>query len=104
MPRILGVDLPNDKPTHISLRYIYGIGPTTAMHLCGKAKVDPQRRAKDLTEDDISPLAVILDREYTVEGPLRRQRPQNIAPSRAHGSSRRTRHRPRCAVRRPPPR
>ena len=93
MPRILGVDLPNDKPTHVSLRYIYGIGPTTAMQLCAKAKVDPQRRAKDLTEDDISRLATILDREYTVEGPLRRQVQQNIARLRDIGCYRGLRHR-----------
>src|SRR5207247_3694622 len=79
MPRILGVDIPNDKPTHISLRYIYGVGPTFALRLCDQAKVDPHRRAKELTDDDISRLASILDREYTVEGPLRRQVQQNIA-------------------------
>ena len=78
MPRILGVDIPNDKPTHISLRYIYGVGPTVALRLCDQAKIDPQRRAKELTDDDISRLASILDREYTVEGPLRRQVQQNI--------------------------
>ena len=72
MPRILGVDLPNDKPTHISLRYIFGIGPTLALRLCEQSKVNPLRRAKELTDDDISRLATILDREYTVEGPLRR--------------------------------
>src|SRR2546430_10745298 len=77
MPRILGVDIPNDKPTHISLRYIYGVGPSLALRLCDQAKVDPQRRAKELTDDDISRLASIMDREYTVEGPLRRQGPQN---------------------------
>ena len=49
MPRILGVDIPNDKPTHIALRYLYGIGPTTSLRLCEQAKVNPQRRAKDLT-------------------------------------------------------
>ena len=54
MPRILGVDIPNDKPTHISLRYIYGIGPTLALQLCEQASVDPQRRAKELTDDDIA--------------------------------------------------
>ena len=78
MPRILGVDLPNDKPTHISLRYIYGIGPSLALKLCEQAHIDPLRRAKELTDDDISRLATILDREYTVEGPLRRQVQQNI--------------------------
>ena len=99
MPRILGVDLPNDKPTHISLRYIYGIGPPTALQLCAKAKVDPQRRAKDLTEDDISRLATILDREYTVEGPLRRQVQQNIARLRDIGCYRGVRHRRGLPVR-----
>jgi small subunit ribosomal protein S13 len=78
MPRILGIDIPNDKPTHISLRYIFGIGPTTALRLCEQAKVDPQRRAKELSDDDLARLAVILDKDYTVEGPLRRQLQQNI--------------------------
>ena len=78
MPRILGVDIPNDKPTHISLRYLYGIGPTLALRLCEQARVDPYRKAKDLSDDDISRLASILDKEYTVEGPLRRQIQQNI--------------------------
>src|SRR5437870_12806234 len=79
MPRILGVDIPADRPTHISVRYIYGVGPTVALRLCDQAKIDPQRRAKELSDDDISRLASILDREYTVEGPLRRQVQQNIA-------------------------
>ena len=78
MPRILGVDIPNDKPTHISLRYIYGIGPTLAIRLCEQAKVDPQRRAKELSDEEVARIAGILDREYTVEGPLRRQIQQNI--------------------------
>ncbi len=99
MPRILGVDIPNDKPTYISLRYIYGIGPTTGLELCRKAKVDPQRRAKDLSEDEISRLAGILDREYTVEGPLRRQIQQNIARLRDIGSYRGLRHRRGLPVR-----
>jgi len=99
MPRILGVDIPPDKPTHISLRYIYGIGPTSALELCRKAKVDPQRRAKDLNEDEISRLASILDREYTVEGPLRRQIQQNIARLRDIGSYRGLRHRRGLPVR-----
>src|SRR3989442_12972084 len=99
MPRFLGVDLPADKPTHISLRYIYGIGPTTSLQLCTKAKVDPQRRAKDLNEDEISRLATILDREYTVEGPLRRQVQQNIARLRDIGCYRGFRHRRGLPVR-----
>ncbi|HEY1858809.1 MAG TPA: 30S ribosomal protein S13 [Gemmataceae bacterium] len=99
MPRILGVDLPNDKPTHISLRYIYGIGPTLALRICEQAKVDPRRRAKELTDDDISRLATILDREYTVEGPLRRQVQQNIARLKDIGCYRGFRHRRSLPVR-----
>ena len=99
MPRILGVDLPNDKPTHISLRYIYGIGPTTAMEVCTKAKVDPQRRAKDLTDEEIARIAGILDREYTVEGPLRRQLHQNIQRLKEINCYRGLRHRRGLPVR-----
>ncbi len=99
MPRILGVDLPNDKPTHISLRYIYGIGPTTALEVCDKAKVDPQRRAKDLSDEDIARIAGILDREYTVEGPLRRQLHQNIQRLKEINCYRGLRHRRGLPVR-----
>src|SRR5438132_7506799 len=93
MPRILGVDIPNDKPTHISLRYIYGIGPTLALRLCEQARINPQRRAKELSDEEISRLTALLDREYTVEGPLRRQVQQNIARLRDIGSYRGLRHR-----------
>ena len=72
MPRIQGVDIPPDKPTHISLRYIRGLGPTTSLELCSKAGVDPQRRARDLSDEDIARIATILDKDYTVEGPLPR--------------------------------
>lgn len=99
MPRILGVDLPNDKPTHVSLRYIYGIGPTTALELCEKARVDPDRKARELNEEEVARLANILDREYTVEGQLRRQTQQNIARLRDIGSYRGLRHRRGLPVR-----
>jgi len=99
MPRILGVDLPQDKPTHISLRYIYGIGPTTAIELCNKANVDPQRKARDLSDEEIARIAGILDREYTVEGQLRRQVQQNIARLRDIGCYRGLRHRRGLPVR-----
>ena len=93
MPRILGIDLPADKPTHISLRYLYGIGPTTALELCQKARVDPQRKARDLADEEIARIAGILDREYTVEGQLRRMEQQNIARLRDIGCYRGIRHR-----------
>jgi small subunit ribosomal protein S13 len=99
MPRILGVDLPNDKPTHISLRYIYGIGPTTALELCEKARVDPLRKAKELNEEEVARLATILDREYVVEGQLRRQTQQNIVRLRDIGCYRGVRHRRGLPVR-----
>ena len=85
MPRILGVDLPQDKPTHISLRYIYGIGPTNALEVCEKAGIDPMRKAREITDIEIARLATILEREYVVEGQLRRQTQQNIARLRDIG-------------------
>ena len=72
MPRIQGVDIPPNKPTHISLRYLKGIGPTTSLELCEKVGLDPQRRAGEMTDDDVAKLATILDRDYLVEGALRR--------------------------------
>jgi small subunit ribosomal protein S13 len=99
MPRILGVELPNDKPTHIALRYIYGIGPSLAMKLCEQARVSPTRRAKELNDDEIARIAVLLDREYTVEGPLRREIQQNIARLKDIGCYRGVRHRRGLPVR-----
>jgi small subunit ribosomal protein S13 len=93
MPRILGVDLPNDKPTHISLRYIVGIGPTTSLELCAKARVDPLRKARELNDEEIARIATILDREYTVEGPLKREVQQNIVRLKDIGCYRGIRHR-----------
>src|SRR5256714_825651 len=99
MPRILGVDIPPDKPTHISLRYLYGIGPTLALRLCDQAGVDPQRKAREMTDDDISRLATLLDREFVVEGQLRRTVQQNIARLRDINCYRGVRHRRGLPVR-----
>ncbi len=99
MPRILGIDLPNDKPTHISLRYIFGIGPTTSLELCEKIRVDPLRKARELSDEEIARLAGILDREYVVEGQLRRQLTQNIARLKDIGCFRGMRHRRGLPVR-----
>lgn len=99
MPRIQGVDIPPDKPTHISLRYLQGIGPTTAMRVCDQAGVDPQRRAKDLTDDDVARIASILDRDYVIEGALRRTVQGNIARLRDIGCYRGSRHRRSLPVR-----
>jgi small subunit ribosomal protein S13 len=99
MPRIQGVDIPPDKPTHISLRYLQGIGPTTAIRVCDQAGVDPQRRAKDLTDDDVARIASILDRDYVIEGALRRTVQGNIARLRDIGCYRGSRHRRSLPVR-----
>ena len=93
MPRILGVDIPNDKRTVISLCYIYGIGPYLADQLCQRTGIDPNQRARDLTDDDLAKLASLLDNEYTVEGQLRRQLQQSIARLRDIGCYRGLRHR-----------
>jgi small subunit ribosomal protein S13 len=99
MPRVAGVDIPNDKPTVISLRYIYGVGPKTARDLCERAGIEPSLRAKELTEDQLSKLASILDSEYVIEGQLRRQVQQNIARLRDIGCYRGVRHRRGLPVR-----
>jgi small subunit ribosomal protein S13 len=99
MPRLLGVDIPPNKPTQISLRYLYGIGPTTALEICRKAQVSPTSRAKELTDDELAKIAAILDREYVIEGPLRRQVQQNVARLREIGCYRGLRHRRGLPVR-----
>ncbi len=99
MPRLLGVDIPNDKPTAISLTYLFGVGPKSARELCHKAGVDPQRRARELADDEVSRLAVLLERDYTVEGPLRRQLNQNVARLREIKCYRGIRHRMGLPVR-----
>ena len=99
MPRILGVDIPNGKRTVISLRYIYGIGPFMSDQLCERAGVDPDKRARDLTEDELAKLAALLDNEYVVEGQLRRQVQQAIGRLREIGCYRGLRHRKGLPVR-----
>ncbi len=93
MPRLLGVDIPNDKKTVISLTYLYGVGPKIARDLCHKAAIDEDKRARDLTDQEISRLSIILERDYTVEGPLRRQVQQNINRLREIKCYRGIRHR-----------
>jgi small subunit ribosomal protein S13 len=99
MPRLMGVDIPADKPTHIALRYLFGIGPTTARQLCEQAGIDPQRRARELSDEDLARLASLLDKDYTVEGPLRRQIQQNVVRLKDIGCYRGVRHRKNLPVR-----
>ena len=93
MPRVAGVDIPNDKPTIIALQYIFGVGPKIAAMICQKTQITPQLRAKDLTEDQLSRIAVLLDSEYVIEGQLRRQIQQSVARLRDIGCYRGLRHR-----------
>jgi small subunit ribosomal protein S13 len=99
MPRLLGVDIPNDKATAVSLTYIYGVGPKTARELCYKAGLDPTRKARDLADDELSRLAALLERDYVVEGPLRRQMQQNVNRLRDIKCYRGIRHRVGLPVR-----
>ena len=78
MPRLLGVDIPNDRKVVVSLTYLYGVGPKTARELCHKAGVSQDRKAGELSDEELSTLGVILERDYTVEGPLRRQLTQSV--------------------------
>jgi small subunit ribosomal protein S13 len=99
MPRILGVDIPNNKKTIVSLTYIYGIGPATAAKICDLAKIDPDLKASKLTESQVGAILQILQEHFTVEGDLRRQIAQNIRRLIAIGSYRGTRHRKNLPVR-----
>ena len=99
MPRLLGVDLPNDKPTWISLTYLYGVGRKISRELCHKAGVNPLGRARDLREDELARLAALLDKDYTVEGQLRRQVSQNISRLKDINCYRGIRHRRGLPVR-----
>jgi small subunit ribosomal protein S13 len=99
MPRLMGVDIPNNKPTWISLTYLYGVGSHISHELCHKAGVDPNGRARDLREDELARMAALLDKDYTVEGQLRRQVNQNIARLKDINCYRGIRHRRGLPVR-----
>jgi small subunit ribosomal protein S13 len=79
MPRVVGVDIPANKRIEVSLTYIFGIGPANARKILEACGVDLNKRAKDLTEDELSRIAVEVDKNYVVEGQLRRQISQNVS-------------------------
>lgn len=99
MPRVQGVDIPNNKAAYISLTYLYGIGQFTAIEICRRLEVDPRMKAKDLSDDDIAQLNNLLDTEYVIEGQLRRQTQQHIARLREIQCYRGIRHRRGLPVR-----
>jgi small subunit ribosomal protein S13 len=78
MVRVAGVDIPNPKRIDVSLRYIYGIGPHNASSICDRTGIDPATKARDLTDDELSRIRELLDREFVIEGDLRREVRQNI--------------------------
>jgi small subunit ribosomal protein S13 len=99
MPRIVGVDIPNDKSIWISLTYIVGIGKYTSGQILKEAGIDPSTKAGKLSEDELSNITQIIDRNYIVEGQLRRQVSQNIARLRDINCYKGIRHRRGLPVR-----
>jgi len=99
VPRVVGVEIPNDKRIDVSLTYIYGIGHHTARVILKEAQIEPQIKAKDLTEDQVSRVAGVIDRGYQVEGALRRMVHGNIGRLRDIGCYRGLRHRRGLPVR-----
>ena len=99
MPRIVGIDIPNEKAIWIALTYVYGIGRHTAEEILKEAKVDKNAKAGKLTEDELSRITQIIDRNCTVGGQLRRQITQNIARLRDINCYRGFRHRKGLPVR-----
>ena len=99
MARIAGVDIPKDKQARIALTYIYGVGPTTSRSILEKAQVGEEVRMKDLTEEEITRIRGVIDKEYEVEGDLRRSVTMNIKRLMDIGAYRGLRHRKGLPVR-----
>jgi small subunit ribosomal protein S13 len=99
MARIAGVDIPRDKHVDISLRYIFGIGSTTAGQICTHTGVPPETKVRDLTDDEISRIREYIDRNFVVEGELRKRVRQNIQRLIEINSYRGIRHRRGLPVR-----
>ena len=93
MARISGVNIPLNKRAEIGLTYIYGIGRSTAGKLLAEAGIEPDRKVRDLTEDDVIKLRELIDSQLQVEGDLRRDRQQNVKRLQEIGSYRGLRHR-----------
>ena len=93
MPRIAGVDIPDNKKIRYSLRYVYGIGPRSADAILAEAGVDAAKRAKELTDQEVGQIASIIDGGYIIEGALRRQVQQHIQRLKDIRSYRGDRHR-----------
>ncbi len=99
MARIAGVNIPNQKRVPIGLTYIHGIGRTTADKICRELSIPDSRRVHELTDDEVLKIREVIDREYTVEGDLRRQVAMNIKRLTDLGCYRGLRHRKGLPVR-----
>ncbi len=99
MPRIVGVDIPREKRIDVALTYIYGIGQTTSNRILKTANIDHTMRAKDLTEDQISKITAVIQKDYKTEGDMRRDVSANIKRLIEIGSYRGFRHRRGLPVR-----
>ena len=93
MARIAGVNIPTNKRVVISLRYIYGIGPVNAVEICDKVKIAHNRRVSELTDAEVLQIREVIDRDYNVEGDLRREVAMNIKRLQDLGCYRGLRHR-----------
>ncbi len=93
MARIAGVDLPREKRVEVALMYIYGLGRTTSNEVLAKTGINPDTRVRDLTEEEVNKLREVIDRDYKVEGDLRREESMNIKRLIEIGSYRGMRHR-----------
>ena len=93
MPRILGIDLPKEKRIEAALPYIFGIGPARSRQILVQAKISGDKRAKDLSEEEISRITGIVQKNYVTEGDLRRENNENIRRHMEMGSYRGLRHR-----------
>jgi small subunit ribosomal protein S13 len=99
MARITGVDIPRDKPVFIALTYIYGIGRTRAQQIVARTNIEPMKRVRELTEDEVGRIRELIDHEFTVEGDLRREINLNIKRLMEIGCYRGLRHRRGLPVR-----
>lgn len=93
MARVLGVELPNQKKVFVALRYIYGIGPTRADEILSHTEIDPDKRVKDLAEDEIRKITQFINDNYKIEGELKQEVQKNIKRLVEIGSYRGRRHR-----------
>ena len=99
MARIAGTDIPKNKVIKIALTYIYGIGPHSAMNIINRVKIDPLKRAKDLSEDDLLKIRAVISESYQIEGDLRRKISQDIRRLKEVNSYKGQRHKMNLPVR-----